>query len=114
MRHVGVAMAAACAAGLCVGGATGQFSTTGNSGQAAMPGQVVGTPVTLNPVGTSIPKATTPAGSPIGNPLMRPYDPSKPYDVFKGTGIDPNSVVAPISGFPGFPTKDPTLLDRVY
>ena len=45
---------------------------------------------------------------PVGNPLVRPYDPSRPYDVFKGTDIDPRTVVAPVQNLPG--TQNPNLL----
>lgn len=84
------------------------------AGTAPIPGQVVSTSFNLPSVASPIPKATTPAGNPVGNPLMRPYDPSKPYDVFKGTNIDPKSVLAPVSGYPGLQTQQPDLLDRLY
>ena len=41
---------------------------------------------------------------------MRRYDPSKPFDAFKGSNIDPRSVVAPIPGVAG----DQNLLVRFY
>jgi hypothetical protein len=77
-------------------------------------GQVVSstTSVNLAPAGARIPSAAPQAGTNIGSPLSgRPYDPSNPLGVFKGTGIDPKSVVAPVSGLPG--TQQPDLLDRV-
>ena len=104
------------------GPAAAQFTTYTpgpNPLSGIMPGQVVGntavgSTVTLNPVGNSIPRATSPAGNPIGNPLMRPYDPAKPLDVFKGTNIDPKSVIAPVSGFSNVGTAQPDLLDKLY
>ncbi len=39
------------------------------------------------------------------NPMMRPYDPTRPYDVFKGSNINPNQVVAPLVG-PGWATGE--------
>ena len=116
MRQLGLA---ACAVALCAGPTAGQFGSLGKPGDtnnlpAAMPGQVVGTGITLNPVGTPISRAVPSRDDlkKLENPLMRPYDPSKPLDVFKGTNIDPKTVVAPVAGFPGTGT-DPSLLDKL-
>src|SRR5438132_1269483 len=65
----------------------------------------------LNPAGTRLPAAAPQAGANIGSPLSRPYDPTNPLGVFKGTGIDPKTVVAPVSGLPG--TQQPDLFDRL-
>ena len=68
-----------------------------------MPGQIVGTGYSLSPAGTAIPKAVPKAGQPIGSPFAntasKPYDPSRPYDAFKGTGIDPRDIAAPVVAF---------------
>jgi hypothetical protein len=106
----------ACAA---AGAASGQFTTVTpgpNPLGGIMPGQVVGSSsvATLNPAATAVPKAAPPAGTAIGNPLMRPYDPTRPLDVFKGTNIDPRTVAAPVSGFPTLTTGQPDLLDKLY
>lgn len=85
-----------------------------DSGTTSMPGQVVGTPFSLNSPGTAVQKPLPSVGSPIGSPLSRPYDPSKPFDAFKGTNIDPKSIVAPLSGYPSVQTQQPDLLDKLY
>lgn len=105
MRRLVLAVGAACAA---VG--------IGVAQQGLMPGQTVGTGYTLNRVGNQVSKAAPPAADMISNPLMRPYDPTKPLDAFKGTGIDPKTVMAPIGsgGYPGVPTNNPNLLERVW
>src|SRR5581483_8862812 len=119
MRQLGVAAAVALLAGSAAG-QSGSFGSLGPPGStnnlpAAMPGQVVGTGVNLNPAGALTPRAVParPDLKKLDNPLMRPYDPSKPYDVFKGTNIDPTSVVAPVAGFPTT-GQDPNLLQRLY
>ena len=76
-----------------------------------MPGQGVGTGFSLPSVGTRQPQAAPNAGTPIGNALSRPYDPSKPYDVFKGTGLDAKNVVAPVQARGG---GEGNLLARLY
>lgn len=114
MRRWLMAVGVACAMS---GPAAAQFTTFTpgpNPLGPIMPGQVVGNSVTLNPAGTAIPRATSPAGTPIGNPFMRPYDPNKPLDVFKGTDIDPKTVIAPVSGFSNAGTAQPDLLDKLY
>ena len=98
-----------------VGGATGGANrlTAGFDGQA-MPGQAIGTGFQLPQVGT---RAGAPVGKPINvpddNPMMRRYDPSKPYDVFKGTGLDPKNLVTPIAET-GQPGNDLNLMQRLY
>jgi hypothetical protein len=116
-------LAAAAAVALLAGSAAGQSGSFGSLGPpgstnnlpAAMPGQVIGSGINLNPAGTQIPRAVASRDDlkKLENPLMRAYDPSKPYDVFKGTSIDPKSVVAPIAGFP-MTGQDPNLLQRLY
>jgi hypothetical protein len=76
-----------------------------------MPGQVVGSGFDLagsapRPVGGTLP--------PVGDSTMRRYDPNRPLDAFKGTGIDPRNVIAPISAFPPVPGPDKNLIDRLY
>jgi hypothetical protein len=77
-------------------------------------GQVVGSSTNLNlsPAAPRLPAAAPPAGTNIGNPYLRPYDPNKPLDVFKGTGLNVRDVVAPVTGISG--TQKPDLLDRLY
>lgn len=78
-----------------------------------MPGQVVGTGFGLGPVGKPVSKAAPPAGQPINlpadSPMMRRYDPSRPYDVFKGTNLSPDQLAAPIEGY-----GDQSLLSKLY
>lgn len=106
MRRVLLAFGVVCAVGL-----TGR-GTAQNSSPAAMPGQVVGTSV--GPVGQRLPAAAPAAGQPINVPQnMRPYDPSRPYDMFKGSGIDPSSLVAPLTGPDGKPVTPPDALDKL-
>ncbi len=108
MRRWVRAVAAACA----VAGAAGL--TRAQFGGPTMPGgQVVGSTATLSPAGQRLPSAAPGAGMPIGSPLSRPYDPSRPMDVFKGTGIDPSTVAAPVAGFPATQARNPNLLQRL-
>jgi hypothetical protein len=116
MRRLGVAVAA-CAFGLLAGTAGGQSSATTNPKDqppAAMPGQVVGTPLNLNPIGNPVNKAVPSRGElkKLESPLSRPYDPGKPLDVFKGTNLDPKQVMAPVAEFPQTPNQN--LLERLY
>ena len=76
-------------------------------------GQVVGSTYILNPAGKQLPQAAPQAGTAIGNPLTRPYDPSRPMDQFQGTNIDPKSIVTPMSSFPSLQTQNRSLLDRL-
>ena len=107
MRRLMLAVGVACAA---AGTAGAQASMTAG-GNAVMPGQSVGSGFSLPSVGTQIPKAAPPAGNPIGTALTRPYDPARPLDAFKGTGIDPKSIVAPVTTMG---SGEPNVLDRLY
>ncbi|HEX4614136.1 MAG TPA: hypothetical protein VH092_38490 [Urbifossiella sp.] len=112
MRHLLALAATAATAGAAAaqfGTATGGVTTSG--GGTSMPGQVVGSTPGLaggtpQPIGTHQPQVGTPPG--------RPYDPSRPLDVFKGTGVDPNSVIAPLSPYPSLPAPEKNLIDRLY
>jgi len=93
------------------GTVTGGVTTTRTGGGSAMPGQVVGSGFNLagsapQPVGTPQPQ--------VGTQISRPYDPSRPLDMFRGTGINPNQAVAPISAFPPLPGQEKNLIDRLY
>jgi hypothetical protein len=110
---VAVLGAAAGTAAAQSGTATGGVSTTraGGGVPLSMPGQVVGSGFNLSgsapqPVGGKLP--------PVGDPMMRRYDPSRPLDALKGTGIDPSTVIAPISAFPPVPAPEKNLIDRLY
>lgn len=107
MRRLLLAVGVACAT---AGGASAQGSMTA-SGNALMPGQGVGTGFSLPGVGTRQPQAVPSAGAPVGGLSSRPYDPSRPYDVFKGTGLDAKSVVAPVQAMG---SDQPNILDRLY
>ena len=100
MRH-GMALGFACAV---AGFASAQESPLGG-------GQVVSPAFTLTPAAPRVPAAAPPAGTNVGNPFMRPYDPSRPLDALKGTNLSARDVVAPVPGFPG--TQQPDLLDRL-
>jgi hypothetical protein len=104
MRQMVMAVVAACAV---AGPAAAQFNTT-----SAMPGQVVGSTIPLNPVGSLVPKAATPAGNPIGSPFLKP-NLGDPLNPFKGTGIDPTNIAAPAMGYPNTPFQQPDLFDRL-
>ncbi len=73
-----------------------------------MPGQIVGNGFNLSPAGQ-------PAGQPVGQPVnmpaenshMRPYNPNRPYDMFKGSTFSPDQLVAPIPG-----VAAPSLLEK--
>jgi hypothetical protein len=105
MRQLLLAVGAVCAA-------TG-FAGTANGQGNAMPGQIVGKGFTTAPVGQPIPKAGAPVGQPLNipadSPNLRRYDPSRPYDVFKGTGLSANQLAAPIPG-----VSDQSTFDRLY
>jgi hypothetical protein len=102
MRRMLAAVALACAV------------TTSAAAQFTVPGQPVGSSFNLPSVGNPVPKAAPAAALPVGNPLVRPYDPTRPLDVFKGTSLDSRMVVAPVSGFSGIATQQPNLLERLY
>jgi hypothetical protein len=108
MRQLWLAAGAVCALAGFATPASGQVNT--------MPGQVVGTTVNfnnLNPVGTRLPRVGTPVGQPLNmpadTPLLRRLDPSRPYDVFKGTNLSPSQLAAPIVGI-----GDQSALERFY
>lgn len=107
MRRLLLAAVVVCAG---AGTASAQGSMTA-SGNALMPGQGVGTGFSLPSVGTRQPQAAPKVGAPVGNAFQRPYDPSKPLDAFKGTSLDPKSVVAPVQAMGA---DNPNLLDRFY
>ena len=112
MRYGMAAMVVGCALVGSAGPAAAQYATGDASGVSqSMPGLPVGSVVKLRPAATEIPKAVPRAGNPIGTE-GRVYDPSRPLDVFKGTGIDPGNVIAPVSGYPG--TQNPNLLQQLY
>ncbi len=113
MRRLTLAVGVACAV-LLTHSAGAQNNAPTVSG-TTMPGQVVGSYAgTVSPVGQKQPAAAPAAGLPVtSNPLMRPYDPSKPYDVFKGTNIDPKQVLAPLVGPDGRPVQPPDALDKL-
>jgi hypothetical protein len=103
MRRWTLAAGVACAVVLA-------SSADAQQGGPAMPGKVVGSPLNFNfsPVGKRQPDAAPQAGQPItSNPLMRPYDPTRPFDQLKGTGIDPKNVLAPLTA----PDTKPDGLD---
>jgi hypothetical protein len=107
---------AVAALGAAAGTATAQSGTvsggvTRTGGGPAMPGQVVGSGYNLagsapQPVGTPQP--------PVGTPGGKAYDPNRPLDVFRGTGLDTSKMVAPISAFPPLPGQEKNLIDRLY
>ena len=102
MRHWLSAIGAICA-----------FASVSFAQQPIAGGQVVSSSFNLSPAGNRMPSAAPQAGNSIGSPLMqRPYDPARPLDAFKGSNIDPTTVIAPVSGFPG--TQQPDLFDRLY
>ncbi len=109
MRRVVLAVGVLCAVGV-----TGR-GTAQNGAPNAMPGQVVGGyRGQVNPVGKQLPQAAPQAGVPVAeNALQRPYDPNKPYDAFKGTGIDPKTVLAPLSAPDGKLIAPPDALDQL-
>jgi hypothetical protein len=114
MRRWTKALGIACAVAGAVGITRAQFNIPPQSANTAMPGgQVVGSTYILNPAGNQLPQAAPQAGTPIGNPLTQPYDPSRPMDQFKGTNIDPKSIVTPMSSFPSLQTQNRSLLDRL-
>ena len=90
------------------GTVTGGVTRTG--GGAAMPGQVVGNGFNL--AGSTPQPTGTPAGA--GMPGGKAYDPSRPLDVFRGTGINTNQMVTPVPTFPPLPGQEKNLIDRLY
>ena len=116
MRRTGMAVAVALLAGAVAVGQSGSLGPPGSTNNLtpAMPGTVVGNSINLKSAGAPVPTAVPSRADikKLESPFMRAYDPSKPYDVFKGTNIDPTSVVAPVPGFAR--TGDPNLLERLY
>lgn len=123
MRRLLAVAALGAAAGTATaqsGTVTGGVTTTRTGGgglPSAMPGQVVGNGFNLagsapQPVGSGLPPAGTPVAP--GMPASRPYDPNRPLDMFRGTGLDTSRMVAPISAFPPLPGQEKNLIDRLY
>jgi hypothetical protein len=108
MRRWVLAAGVACAVMLA-------HSARAQNGGPAMPGQVVGSyRGTVNRVGQQVPQAAPAAGQSVtANQFMRPYDPNRPYDMFKGTNIDPKQVLAPLVGPDGRPVEPPDALDKL-
>ncbi|HSQ56163.1 MAG TPA: hypothetical protein VLM40_10520 [Gemmata sp.] len=110
MRQFALAMGTVCA----VAG----FASTAHAQVNSMPGQVISPTINYSPgaIGREIPRVGKPAGQPLNmpadTPLLRRYDPNRPYDVFKGTDLDPNQVVAPIVGI-GDQSKISKLYDKL-
>ena len=107
MRRITLAAGVACAVVLSA-------DLGAQNGGGSMPGQPVSTyrggPVSQ--VGSRAPAAAPQVGNTVTGPNgSRPYDPSKPYDLFKGSNLDPNSLVAPLIGPDGKPVGQPDALD---
>lgn len=110
MRRFTLAAGVACAVLLASHAGAQNPATSG----PAMPGQAVSTfRGQVTPVGQQAPAAAPQAGLPVTGNGMRPYDPNRPYDVLKGTNINPNSLVAPLVGPDGKPVDPPDALDRL-
>lgn len=112
MRRWALAAGVACAVLLTHSARAQNGATVGGT---TMPGQIVGSySGNVNTVGQRLPQAASPIGQSVSaNQLMRPYDPSRPYDVFKGTNIDPKQVLAPLVGPDGRPVEPPDALDKL-
>ena len=119
MRRGSLAAGAACAV-LLTAPVGAQLPSTTAPVNSAMPGLVVsnfngnsfGTAAPT--VGRQFPAAAPQAGQQIGtNPLLRPVDPNRPYDIFKGTNIDVRNVAAPLVGPDGKQYQPPDALDRL-
>jgi hypothetical protein len=100
------------------GGTSSSTTTTsapGGTMMPTMPGQVIGGyRGQVFPVGNKLPVAAPQAGMPItANAMQRPYDPSHPFDAFKGTNIDPKQVLAPLVGPDGKQVQPPDALDKL-
>ena len=108
MRQILAAVATACAVAGTAGNAAAQIGTS----QAAIPGgQVVSSSYPLKAGGAMIPRAVSPAGTPIGSPFVNPMS-GNVINPYKQPGFDPSLIVAPASGFPGNPSPD--LIDKLY
>ncbi len=86
-----------------------------------MPGEVVSgsnSSDKLNRVGKQAPRVGKPIGEPINlpteNALLRRYDPDKPYDMFKGTGLDTSSIVGPMNGYTQVAGTDKSAVGQFY
>ena len=120
MRRLLAVAALGAAAGTATaqsGTVTGGVTTSRTGNGSAMPGQVVGSGFNLagsapQPIGTPLPPSGTPLAA--GMPASRPYDPNRPLDMFRGTGIKTNQMVAPISAFPPLLGQEKNLIDRMY
>lgn len=116
MRRFLLASGVACAI-LLTHDAGAQFRTADTSaGSTTMAGgQVVGSyRGQVQPVGQQQPSAAPQAGQNVtANALQRPYDPMRPFDAFKGTTLDPRSVVAPLVGPNGEQLTPPDSLDQI-
>ena len=117
MRRVVLAVGVLCAVAV-----TGRSIAQNSSPGFSMPGQVVGsttgvvgsTSGTINPIGNRLPSVAPPVGQSItANAQQRPFDPNRPYDVFKGSSINPDDLVAPLVGADGKPIEPPDALDRL-
>jgi hypothetical protein len=112
MRRMLVAAGVACAIILTH---TAEAQNGSTPGGFTMPGQIVGSyRGSVNPVGQRAPAAAPQVGQNItANATQRPYDPNHPFDMFKGTNIDPNSVIAPLVGPGGEQFTPPDYLDKL-
>jgi hypothetical protein len=106
MRQLLLAAGAVCAAAGAACWAAGEANTV-------MPGQAVGTGFNFNSVGTQFQPAGSKVGQPLNvpadTPMMRRADPKNPFDGFRGTNLDPKSIVAPVPG-----VGDQNALERLY
>ena len=104
MRQLLLAAGVLCAAGVL---------THATAQNQAMPGQAVGTSFQFQPVGSQFPQAGSKVGQPVNipadTPLMRRANPNNPFDSFRGTTLDPKSVVAPVIGL-----GNQSALERFY
>jgi hypothetical protein len=96
------------------GGGSGGTSG-GGGGSGMMPGDVVGSyKGQLFPVGERFPSVAPQVGQSIGgNSNSRQYDPSRPYDILKGTNLDSKNLIAPLLGADGKPVAPPDQLDLI-
>lgn len=115
MRRITLAAGVVCATFLSTEVGAQNATTSGNSA-AAMPGQAVSTfrGGSVSQVGNRAPSAAPQLGQTVTGPNgSRPLDPNRPYDVFKGTNIDPNTLAAPLVGADGKPVGQPDALDML-
>ena len=114
MRRFMLAAGVACAV-LLNSHVGAQLNTPNTVGGTTMPGQVVGQyRGQVQPVGQKLPAVAPQVGQPVtANAMQRPFDPNRPFDAFKGTNIDPKSVVAPLVGPNGQQVTPPDALDQL-